>query len=31
MTDKSPTPVRTVYALAEAARKYLPHVYAGNC
>lgn len=31
MTDRPPTPVRTVYALAGVAKKYLPYVYAGNC
>ena len=31
MTDRPPTPVRTVYALAEAARESLKYVYTGNC
>ncbi len=31
MSDKSPTPVRTVYELAAAARKNLKYVYSGNC
>ncbi len=31
MTDKSPTPVKDIYNLAEIARKYLRHVYVGNC
>lgn len=29
--DKHPTPVDTVYHLAEVARKNLKHVYTGNC
>lgn len=29
--DRPATPVRTVYALADVARRYLPHVYTGNC
>ena len=29
--DHPATPVRTVYALADVARCYLPYVYAGNC
>lgn len=29
--DRPATPVRTVYALADMARQYLPNVYAGNC
>lgn len=29
--DCPATPVRTVYALADVARRYLLHVYAGNC
>ena len=31
MTDRSPTPVETVYRLAEVARKNLQYVYVGNC
>ena len=31
MTDRPPTPVETVYRLAEAARENLRHVYTGNC
>ena len=31
MTDRSPTPVERVYALAEEAGAYLAHVYTGNC
>ena len=31
MTDRSPTPVKTVYALAEIAREKLRYVYTGNC
>jgi len=31
MTDQAPTPVEKVYALANAARKYLRYVYEGNC
>lgn len=31
MTDRSPTPVETVYRLAEAARTHLRYVYTGNC
>jgi len=31
MSDALPTPVETVYALAEVARGYLRHVYTGNC
>ena len=31
MTDRSPTPVETVYSLAETAREYLSYVYEGNC
>lgn len=31
MTDRSPTPVATVYHLADVARQYLEHVYTGNC
>lgn len=27
----APTPVKTVYHLAEVARQYLPYVYTGNC
>ena len=30
MTDRSPTPVRTVYRLAQIAEEYLPYVYPGN-
>lgn len=31
MTDRPPTPVKTVYALADAARVALKNVYTGNC
>ena len=31
MSDLRPTPVRTVYNLAEIARKSLKYVYTGNC
>lgn len=31
MTDRPPTPVETVYRLAEEARKALRFVYTGNC
>lgn len=31
MTDRAPTPVATVYGLAEMARQFLHHVYTGNC
>lgn len=31
MADKPPTPVETVYSLAELARKKLRYVYEGNC
>ena len=31
MTDRPPTPVETVYSLAEAARERLKYVYTGNC
>ena len=31
MTDRGPTPVRTVYALAKTAREKLKSVYTGNC
>lgn len=31
MTDRRPTPVRTVYRLADVARRHLRHVYTGNC
>lgn len=31
MADKPPTPVETVYSLAEIARKKLRYVYEGNC
>jgi pyruvate formate lyase activating enzyme len=30
-SDRKSTPVKTVYALKETARKYLNHVYTGNC
>lgn len=30
-THLQPTSVATVYACADAARQYLPHVYTGNC
>ena len=30
MTDRGPTPVRTVYRLAQIAEEYLPYVYPGN-
>ena len=29
--DKSPTPVDTVYRLADVARQHLHWVYTGNC
>lgn len=29
--DVGPTPVAQVYALADVARRHLPHVYTGNC
>lgn len=31
MTDRPPTPVRTVRSLAEVARRHLHRVYTGNC
>ncbi|MBQ6655093.1 MAG: AmmeMemoRadiSam system radical SAM enzyme [Erysipelotrichaceae bacterium] len=31
MTDRQPTPVQTVYRLAEVASQYLDSVYTGNC
>ena len=31
MTDTPPTPVSTVYHLADTARLILPHVFTGNC
>ena len=31
MQDREPTPVRTVYQLANVAREHLPHVLVGNC
>lgn len=31
MTDRGPTPVETVYRLAEIARHHLRYVYTGNC
>ena len=31
MTDRLPTPVETVYRLADAARETLRYVYTGNC
>ena len=31
MAGGYPTPVETVYALADVAREALPHVYTGNC
>lgn len=31
MKDIAATPVRTIYRLAEIARKYLKYVYTGNC
>ena len=31
LTDRGPTPVSTVYELAEAARRHLDYVYVGNC
>ena len=31
VTDKSPTPVETIYNLVNVAKKYLHNVYAGNC
>ncbi len=31
LTDRGPTPVETVYRLADVARRHLAHVYTGNC
>ena len=31
MTDREPTPVSKIYCLANIARRYLNHVYEGNC
>jgi pyruvate formate lyase activating enzyme len=31
MRDKSPTPVETVYRLAQIAREHVSYVYTGNC
>lgn len=31
MTDRSPTPVETIYHLTEVARQQLRYVYTGNC
>lgn len=31
MTDRAPTPVDTIYLLADVARTHLRHVYTGNC
>ncbi len=31
MEDKEPTPVKTVYHLADVARRWLPNVNVGNC
>ena len=31
MTDRPPTPVETVYRLADMAREQLQFVYTGNC
>ncbi|MCR5066673.1 MAG: AmmeMemoRadiSam system radical SAM enzyme [Erysipelotrichaceae bacterium] len=31
MTDRPPTPVKTVYRLAEISGEYLDNVYTGNC
>lgn len=31
LTDRGPTPVDTVYRLADVARRHLEHVYTGNC
>ena len=31
MTDRPPTPVETVFRLADTAREYLKYVYTGNC
>jgi len=30
-SDKTPTPVETIYTLADLARKHLRYVYEGNC
>ncbi len=30
-SDKSPTPVDTIYALSDIAKEHLKHVYTGNC
>ena len=30
-SDRQPTPVANIYALADIPRNYLPHVYTGNC
>ena len=31
LVDVAPTPVATVYRLADVARRHLAHVYTGNC
>jgi len=31
MRNSAPTPISTIYKLAESARKYLKYVYEGNC
>ena len=31
LTDRGPTPVETVYRLADVARQHLEHVFTGNC
>lgn len=31
MTDRGPTPVKSVYHLADVARRHLKYVYEGNC
>ena len=31
MSDAAPTPVETVYRLADVSRRHLRHVYVGNC
>lgn len=31
MTRRAPTPVDTVYHLADVAREHLRYVYTGNC
>jgi pyruvate formate lyase activating enzyme len=31
MTHVNPTPVHTIYELADTARRYLPNVFPGNC